>query len=314
MILTKDNLLRFVRDKKAVTPTMVADVFETTTMIASAALSELAKDNLVAITHLKLSSSPYYYDINQKEILIEIGLKHYGKYEKDVLEKLKDKEILVDNALSIQERLAIEKIKDFAIPLTIEINSREIKFWIWFLRDINKTKKQIIDGVNESSKTLEKNNQADNNVKKTELKSNYEINNYENKNEKKHQHVSKDLTGINTRNVVPEKDLSKRHELKTDSDDERNIEIFIDNFFRNNYLAIDIKQKNNDGVFYSLKLKASKIEVEFDAFYYYKKPTQNDVIQFYTSSLKPKIIFVRNCPKIIYKFAEGVPNITIVNI
>lgn len=45
MILTKDNLLRFVRGKKYLTPTHIAESFKTNTMIASAALSELSKKN-----------------------------------------------------------------------------------------------------------------------------------------------------------------------------------------------------------------------------------------------------------------------------
>ena len=131
MILTRDNLLRFVREKKYVTPSTVSEPFETSTMIASAALGELTKDKLLSVTHFKLGSSPYYYDPRQKEALIEIAEKHFSKLDKDIFLKLQQNQILNDKSLSVQERLAIARIKDFAIPLEISYNGLDLNFWVW---------------------------------------------------------------------------------------------------------------------------------------------------------------------------------------
>ena len=185
MILTKDNLLNFVKQNGAVIPSDVATVFETTTMIASASLSELSKANLIAITKLKLSSSPYYYDLKQKECLIELGLNFYKRFEKDILIQLKDKEVLADNSLTIQERLAIERIKDFAIPLEIDNDGKIILFWVWYLRDINETRKQILNLISgretpkKQTKKPEKRekgiNQKKGNLQENKIISEYEI-------------------------------------------------------------------------------------------------------------------------------------------
>ena len=88
-MLTRDNIIRFICEKKYVTPTNIATNFNTTTTIASAALSEIAKDKIIGITYLKLASSPYYYDLKQRECLVEIGEKHLTKYEKEVFFKIK---------------------------------------------------------------------------------------------------------------------------------------------------------------------------------------------------------------------------------
>ena len=156
MLLTKDNLVKFVREKRYVTPTIIAESFETTTMIGSAALSELAQSKLVAISNIKLGSSPYYYDPLQKQCLIELGDKHLSGYEKEVFQKLKQFEIVNDNSLSIQEKLAMEKIKDFTLPLEVQHKDRNFKFWVWYLRDLNETKKLWKDKEYELNEILKK--------------------------------------------------------------------------------------------------------------------------------------------------------------
>ena len=58
---------------------------------------------------------------------------------------LKENQVVNDSNLSIQQRLAVERIKDFAIPLEINYSSRNLKFWVWYMRNINETKKQILE-------------------------------------------------------------------------------------------------------------------------------------------------------------------------
>ena len=71
MLLTKDNILRFVQQHKYTTPTTVSKEFDTTTTIASAALGELADGINLQTTHIKFGTTPYYYDPKQKECLEE---------------------------------------------------------------------------------------------------------------------------------------------------------------------------------------------------------------------------------------------------
>jgi hypothetical protein len=308
MILTRDNILRYVKEQKAVTPTMISEAFDTSTMIASAALSELAKDKLILITHLKLSSSPYYYDPKQKDYLIELGEKHLSKHDKDIFNKLRQTQVLSDNSLSIQERLAIERIRDFAISLEINLSGKELKFWVWFQRNLAETKSQIQDAMKGSVKTAPQSN-------KTKIKPPVQ--------QTIVQEIKKEVKEVipqQTRQVQQQTTPRKQERLvpqftqNTIQEEQNKEELFIDNYFRQNYLNLERKNKIEKGVEFELSVTINKIKILFDSFYYYKKPTESDIMKFYTSSQRPKIIFIQNAPKKLLKLSENLENLTVVNI
>ncbi|MCA9496147.1 MAG: hypothetical protein KC589_04345 [Nanoarchaeota archaeon] len=339
MILTKDNLLRFVREKKYVTPTTVGESFETSTMIASAALSELAKDKLISITHLKLSSSPYYYDPKQKSSLAELGEKHFKNYDRDIFLKLQENQILNSNSLSIQENLAVDRIKDFAIPLEIISRGKEMKFWVWFMRDIVETRKQIVEAL-------------EGNYENSEPKSSPQKTNHIPKKQESEQSISREFekpvlhqstystnsfedTFSSASSFSPSKNISNREStasvlekmsssssssekqnVKTKDQQEFDAEIddFIDKFFKKNHLRMINKQKDEKGTFYNTSLQLNNIEIIFDCFFFNKKPSDPDIIKFYASSQNPKIVFIQNPAKRLFKMAENLENLTIVNI
>lgn len=318
MILTKDNLVRYVKEKKAVTPTMVSEAFETTTMIASAALSEISKDKSIAITHLKLSSSPYYYDPKQKEYLTELAEKHFSKHDKDIYLKIKQNQVISDNSLNIQEKLAIERIKDFAIPLEITSAEREIRFWVWYLRDISETKAQIMDAIKVNTKTTPQKIEKPK-IQETitrEIKRDLNPQNIT-RAPQFQQRTSQTTTNQNEQNNhIQQQTLnsSKYTQQSIQEEQQNKEEMFIENYFRQNYLNIENKNKSNKEIKYNLSLNVNKIRILIDSIYYYKKPNETDIMQFYTSSLKPKIVFVQNAPKKILKMNETLENLTIINI
>ncbi len=291
MILTKDNLLRYVREKKYVTPTNVAENFDTSTTIASAALSEIAKEKTISITYFKLSSSPYYYDPRQSECLIEIGEKHFSSYDKEIFTMLKNSQVVNDSSLSIQLRLAVERIKDFAIPLEINFEDSVLKFWVWYLRDISETKKQILEVLNPVKKTEEKKSE---NKQPTKAPITREI--------KEQVRVEKEEVIVNP------------FENNSNHSNESKSELFIENYFKKNYLKVENKNKEEKTIEYNVSLTVNKLKILFDSIYFLKKPTDADILKFYMSSQKPKIIFIENAPKKIYKLAESLDNLEIVNI
>ena len=313
MLLTKDNILRYIKEKKAITPTMVSEDFETTTTIASAVLSELSQNKLINITNLKLGTSPYYYDPKQPSYLIEIGNKHLSGYDKEVFLKLEKEQVINSKTLSIQESLAIERIKDYAIPLEINHNNQEFKFWVWYLRDLKETKKQILD-------VLKKSNQKENEQQQQKSEQIQRIKQPEKKK------INKEILQTNTQEINSQRNYqnktvrlqqtitTQQKEFKPTNSFDDKIEIFIENYFKENYLKIENKQKNQKGIDYKVKLIINKIIVEFDCFYFYKKPTDTDLIQFYASSIKPKIIFIQNVSKRLSKMVENLENLTIINI
>lgn len=329
MILTKDNILRFIKERKAVTPTIIAENFDTSTMIASAALSELAKDKLIGITEFKLSSSPYYYDLAQKEYLYELGLKHFSGYEKEILIKLKEQQVLNLNALSIQESLAIEKIKDFAKPLEIEHSGKILKFYIWYLRNFEETKKQIQEALS-SSLNSEKNNvpnhkKIEQSVSNTQKQINKEDKKIQidkiNQFEKRDFYQNSNPVQLQEQLYSKQQSNYKQEYLKQETQkfepkqiQQNQIENFIDNYFRQNYLQVESKTKDDKNIIYIVKLQINNLNVIFDCIYYNKKPTEFDIITFYSSSINPKIVFIENAAKKFFKLSENLKNLTIINI
>lgn len=345
MLLTKDNLVKFVREKKYVTPTIVAESFETTTMIGSAALSELAQAKLVLISNIKIGSTPYYYDPLQKQCLIELGEKHLGGFEKEVFQKLKQHEIVNDNLLSIQEKLAMEKIKDFTKPLEIQHQDRNFKFWVWYLRDLNETKKLIIEALNPKNQPVQKEEIVEKKEKFSKPISTSPINQL---NQKKTETVSKEMgdmrremgdgraemkdkrelenRGIGDKEIKEEEEIeveqikqpvisqTPKREFKPMNGGENQVEHFIEKYLFENNLKIENKNKTEKGILYSTLLKGTNLQIHIDCFYFTKKPTEGDLIFFYTSSMKPKIVFIENAPPKLFKLVENIQNMTLVNI
>lgn len=298
MILTKDNLLRFVREKAYVTPTAVSETFDTTTMIASAALSELAKDKLLGITNLKTGTSPYYFDPKQKEKLIELGQKHFSNYDKEVFEKLKEQEVLNGNSLSIQEGLAIERLADFAKKLEIENNGKILLFWVWYLRDLGETRTQILSILKGNTPPPSKKEQTE--PPKKEII----------------QEERKQASPAPSPSKQEEKENSSSTPSLASSDDshESKVERKIEEYFSANYLKVESKKKEDKTIEYETTLKLPKFTLHFDCVYYMKRPNEADILKFYTSTPKPKIIFIENVPKKYLKLAENLDNLVVVNI
>lgn len=318
MILTRDNLARFVCDNKFVTTTEVAEKFETSTMIASAALSGLSKDKLVAITHLKLGSTPYYYDPKQPEGLIEIGEKHLKSHEKEIFIKLKSQQIVNDGSLPIPEKLAAERLKDFAIPLEVSTAGKKFKFFIWYLRDLDETRTQIMEALNPSEAKGAEVKKADVKVPKSEVKkAEIKISKVEMKKAEvkvpKVEVIERKVGMSATNNSIKKRSMPFEVPDEDDSNESK-VDKYLRVYFKENYLKIDGKKTAEKFIRYNLSLKVNAIVIKLDAIYFLKKPTDSDILKFYTSGNKPKIVFIENAAKKYFKMAESLDNLEIVNI
>ncbi len=95
---------------------------------------------------------------------------------------------------------------------------------------------------------------------------------------------------------------------------ENQVEHFIEKYLFENNLKIENKNKTEKGILYSTLLKGTNLQIHIDCFYFTKKPTEGDLIFFYTSSMKPKIVFIENAPPKLFKLVENIQNMTLVNI
>ena len=127
----QDKILAMARNAP-LTPTMVGKAVGKDSLIASAMLSAMVEKGLLKISHVKVGSTPLYYDPAQAE-----QLQNYASYlndkERQVYVILKDKKILREAALDPLSRVCIKTLKDFARPLEVSFNNDKEIFWKWYL-------------------------------------------------------------------------------------------------------------------------------------------------------------------------------------
>ena len=127
------------------TPTQVAKAIGKDSWIASAMLSALVEKGLLKISHVKIGSTPLYYDPNHSEQLQNFA-SYLNEKDKRVYELLKKNKILRENSLDPLSRVCVKNIKDFARPLEVSFNNVKEIFWKWYLLADNEAE-QIIRNI-----------------------------------------------------------------------------------------------------------------------------------------------------------------------
>ncbi|MFP4401917.1 MAG: hypothetical protein ACLFPL_01685 [Candidatus Nanoarchaeia archaeon] len=352
MLLTKDNLLRFVKESKYTTPTQVAKEFETTTTIASAALGELTSDSSLLSTHLKYGSSPYYYDPQQRECLIKIAQSYFSGSELELFEKIKKEQIVSMNALTIPQRSIISKLQDIYYTIEISKQDKAYTFYIWYLRDEKTTRQQIQDAFSPSNQSSNapsttlpsqsekksgsnsnkavsepsnqhrainsSNNNSNNSTSQNQV--NPFSNLYSRQSQESHTPNNGHNSNINVRNQNTQEannnkfnsstksnsTNSSHNELKTQS---TSTQFGADRYLYENAHTIIEKEKHQLGTKYKTSIQIQSLTLYFDCLSIeHKKVQPHEIISFYTSSLKPKIIFYTNLPKKIEQLIEELEN------
>lgn len=127
-----EKVLRIVKEKGPLLPVQVARELNIEILIASAVLSDLSSQKLIRLSHGKIGGSPLYYITGQEQ-----KLQVLANYFKDALKKafsiLLERKLLREKECDAWLRVALRDIKDFAIPLTANINSSEEAFWKWYM-------------------------------------------------------------------------------------------------------------------------------------------------------------------------------------
>lgn len=125
----KEKILAFLNEKGPSLPIPVSKVTNLSAMYASAILSELLNEKRVKISHMRIGNSPLYYTPETEPRLEEFAITNLRGVEKEAFDKLKENKILIDTEESPVTRVALQHIKDFAIPLNFE----NIKIWKYFI-------------------------------------------------------------------------------------------------------------------------------------------------------------------------------------
>jgi len=132
---TKEMILSVVKSKGPSLPINIARDVKTSTLFASAFLSELYQERKLLMSHLKVGSTSLYLMHGQEQML-ENFIQFLNHKEQEAFHMLKNSGKLDESLLPPAIRVAIKGIKDFAIPIQEIINGETKVFWKYaFLKD-----------------------------------------------------------------------------------------------------------------------------------------------------------------------------------
>lgn len=127
----QDKILAMARNVP-LTPTMVAKAVGKDSLIASAMLSSMVEKGILKISHVKVGSTPLYYDPDKSEQLQDYA-SYLNEKERRVYDLLKEKKVLRENVLDPLSRVCVKNLKDFARPLEVSFGGNTEIFWKWYL-------------------------------------------------------------------------------------------------------------------------------------------------------------------------------------
>ncbi|MBR9683831.1 hypothetical protein GOV03_04805 [Candidatus Woesearchaeota archaeon] len=127
-----EKILSLIRTTGPILPNQAAKCINSNILLASAYLSELSSQGKIKVSRIKIGGSPLYYLLEHKEKLQNFT-HNLNPKDQEILNSLKEKKILRERYLDLLTRVSLRKIKDFAIPLNININNNRELFWKWYL-------------------------------------------------------------------------------------------------------------------------------------------------------------------------------------
>lgn len=157
MMIDKEKVVGIIRAKGPILPVQLVKEIGGNTMIAGAILSDLVKSRRVMISKAKIGSSPIYY-VNGQEQKLSILYDSLHEKEKQAYDLLKKESVLKDTELASVERVALRQIKDFAVPLEVNLPQGKEIFWRWYLLPKSQAEEKIKDMLGIKDKRTEDEN------------------------------------------------------------------------------------------------------------------------------------------------------------
>jgi hypothetical protein len=124
---TKAKILSIIQRRGPSLPVHIAKEVGLNMLFTSAFLSELASENKIIISNMKVGNSPVYF-IHRQEPMLERFAQYLKNKEKEAFLLLKEKKFLKDRLQDPAIRVALREIKDFAIFF----KKNEEMFWRYF--------------------------------------------------------------------------------------------------------------------------------------------------------------------------------------
>jgi len=128
----KNKIVEIIKQKGPLLPIQIYRDLGLTLLVTSALLSEMVSERVLKISHIKLGNSPLYF-LPGQEHLLEKFVSYLNDKEKEAFSLLKNRQVLQDTDIQPVYRVALRNIKDFAIPMKVNINGEERIFWRFYM-------------------------------------------------------------------------------------------------------------------------------------------------------------------------------------
>lgn len=142
MGIDKFKVLEFIKVRGPIIPTDLTKEFKHDTIIMGAFLSELTSSKQVLVSSVKIGGTPLYYIDSQKAKLQDYA-DHLNHKDREAYELLKAEQVIHDKEVTPLLRVSLRAIKDFAVPVRVVVNDKEILFWRWYLTPLNIVEEKI---------------------------------------------------------------------------------------------------------------------------------------------------------------------------
>lgn len=129
---TKEKIINVIRNVGPSFPTRISREAGISPLFIGALLSEMVAEKKLEISHMRVGSSPLYF-IKGQETNLENFVQYLNSKEREAFTRLKESNILNDEDEDPAIRVALRKLKDFAIPLNVKNEDKESLFWKFFL-------------------------------------------------------------------------------------------------------------------------------------------------------------------------------------
>lgn len=128
---TKEHILNMIRTLGPSFPTRVSRETSISPLFVSALLAELVAEQKLVMSNMKVGSSPLYF-IKGQEHLLENFSQYLNSKEREAMFRLKEQGVLNDELEEPAIRVALRKIRDFALPMNIRDGGEDKLFWRFF--------------------------------------------------------------------------------------------------------------------------------------------------------------------------------------
>ena len=141
----QDRILQLLRTSGPSLPSKVAKTINTQILLASAHLSDLSSQGKLKVSDLKVGGSPLYYLPGQEPLLYPFAAGNINPKDLQVLDHLKNDQILREATLDLLSKVSLRSLKDFAIPLHVTFQGKTELFWKWHLLSTEESNRLISD-------------------------------------------------------------------------------------------------------------------------------------------------------------------------